>query len=143
MGISRSVQLLVITSVVLAAAGGCKRHVSTGDDTNADAAYDPDACTQGLGCFLVDCANKGLPPTSISGTIYAPNGTLPLYGVNVHKTIGGKPYECARNTPTKSVAEAISTACQSLVSAVDAPIAVAPKKTVASAGKPAKPAKKK
>ena len=36
----------------------------------------------------------------------------PLYCVNVHKTIGGKPYECARNTPTRSVADAISTACQ-------------------------------
>ncbi len=65
----------------------------------------------------------------------------PLYGVNVQKTIGGKPYQCARNTPTKSVADAISAACQSLVSAVDAPIAAGKQKNVASAAKPGKAAK--
>lgn len=52
-------------------------------DANSDTAYVPDAC-EGLQCFQFNCAEKGLPPTSVSGTVYAPNGTLPLYGVDVY-----------------------------------------------------------
>ena len=35
-----------------------------------------------LQCQKVECA--GAPPTSISGTTYAPNGKLPLYNVTVY-----------------------------------------------------------
>jgi hypothetical protein len=42
-----------------------------------------DSCT-GIGCNVVDCAKMGQPPTSVSGTVFAPNGTLPLYGVYVY-----------------------------------------------------------
>jgi len=61
----------------------CAHHTKGGDDTQADAAFVPDAC-EGLRCFQVDCAAKNLPPTTISGIVYAPNGTLPLFGVNVY-----------------------------------------------------------
>lgn len=42
-----------------------------------------DAC-EGLECNIVDCAGQGKPETQIKGTVYAPNGTLPLYGITVY-----------------------------------------------------------
>ena len=41
------------------------------------------ACT-GLQCNVVQCESMGMPATTVSGTVYAPNGTLPLYGVTVY-----------------------------------------------------------
>ena len=51
---------------------------------NGDAPTAPaDACV-GLQCRIDNCAAQGMPPTSISGKVYAPNGTLPLYNVMVY-----------------------------------------------------------
>ena len=54
-------------------------------DAGTDAVTTDAGCAPGdLTCFIVDCGAKNLPPTSLKGTVYAPNGTLPLYGVNVY-----------------------------------------------------------
>lgn len=41
------------------------------------------ACV-GLGCSVTACAASGKMPTTITGTVFAPNGTLPLFGVDVY-----------------------------------------------------------
>ena len=43
----------------------------------------PDACV-GLECMKVNCTGQGIGTTRLSGTVYAPNGTLPLYNVAVY-----------------------------------------------------------
>ncbi|MGN6108307.1 MAG: carboxypeptidase-like regulatory domain-containing protein [Kofleriaceae bacterium] len=54
---------------------------NNGDD--GDGSGKPDACV-GLECQVVNCAAMGKPSTTITGTVFAPNGTLPLFGVNVY-----------------------------------------------------------
>ncbi|CAN5779004.1 hypothetical protein BH11MYX3_BH11MYX3_01930 [soil metagenome] len=64
--------------VALFAACGSPERRGGGDDVG-----EPDACV-GLECRIVNCAARNMPETSISGTVFAPNGTLALFGVTVY-----------------------------------------------------------
>src|SRR5882724_8892398 len=73
---------ILASFVFVVSAGACgpdRQHTGGDDDTGGKM----DAYT-GLECQVVDCASKGASDTSVSGTIMAPNGTLPLYGINVY-----------------------------------------------------------
>ena len=47
----------------------------------------PDEPCVGIECQIVNCAKRGLPETTVRGTVFAPNGTLALYGAQVYVPI--------------------------------------------------------
>ncbi len=75
----------------------------------------PDACT-GLQCQVVPCEAQGRPTTTISGTVNAPNGMLPLYGVTVYVPNsdpgplldGVKCTSCTEELPGKPITKTIT-----------------------------------
>jgi hypothetical protein len=69
--------IVALVGSVMACGGG--RQNGDGVDSKGGG----DACV-GLQCRVVDCSHHGGMPTSISGTVYAPNGTLALYGATVY-----------------------------------------------------------
>ncbi|HEY5934358.1 MAG TPA: carboxypeptidase-like regulatory domain-containing protein [Kofleriaceae bacterium] len=73
----------VILLLALSVAACGPKKPGADDDDDGDGGSEPDACV-GLECQVVNCAAMGMPPTTITGTVYAPNGTLPLNGVNVY-----------------------------------------------------------
>jgi len=75
----RSILAACFAISLFAACGG-----KNGSDDDGDGGpKKPDACV-GLECNVVNCQAMGMPSTTISGTVFAPNGTLPLNGVNVY-----------------------------------------------------------
>lgn len=75
---------VVVSFVALSALAAACHHTDAGTDPDGGSGDVPDAACEGLACKIVNCSAKGLPSTSVSGTVYAPNGTLPLYGVSVY-----------------------------------------------------------
>ncbi len=71
--------LAYLVAVLFVVSCGPDRRDGTGEDVDG-----PPADCVGLECQVVNCAKQGLPPTSISGTVFAPNGTLALYGAQVY-----------------------------------------------------------
>jgi hypothetical protein len=71
---------------------------------------------KGLQCQIVNCTKQGLPPTTISGKVFAPNGTLPLYGVTVYVPndpvpafpSGAQCSRCSDDLPGNAVVQDIS-----------------------------------
>jgi hypothetical protein len=70
----------------------------------------------GLACNITDCQAQGKPTTKITGTVFAPNGTLPLYGVSVYVpnkdpgpfAAGVQCGSCADGLPGEPVAQALT-----------------------------------
>jgi hypothetical protein len=85
------------------------------EDRTADAGDDNTNCT-GIECQIVNCEKQGKPPTSLSGTVYAPNGTLALYGATVYVpyvdpgsfTEGVQCSQCQDQLPGGAVTHAMS-----------------------------------
>jgi hypothetical protein len=75
----RAASVLVVCS--LAACGAAPIHHN--GDNNDGRGSGSGGCT-GLQCQVTDCAAQGKSDTTLTGTVFAPNGTLPLYGVSVY-----------------------------------------------------------
>ena len=50
------------------------------DDGNCN----PAGQCQGIACNVASCSGTGQSPTTLTGQVFAPNGTLPIYGVTVY-----------------------------------------------------------
>lgn len=68
-----------LSLIALAALGCGSKDGGGGGDGEPDGGVVP---CEGIGCKVVTCPNGGT--TSISGTVFAPNGTLPIYGATVY-----------------------------------------------------------
>jgi hypothetical protein len=81
--------LAIVVAVSLAGCNQILGNANVSGPGGDDAHPAADACTSGPSCApAIDasmaCEQQGLHATSVSGTVYAPNGALPLYDVAVY-----------------------------------------------------------
>ncbi len=112
----RSILASCVVTLSLLGLVACGSNKGGGDDGDGDSGTGrPDACV-GLECQVVNCAAMGQPATSISGTVFAPNGTLPLFGITVYVPLSDPPPfsdtlacdRCETSLPGGAVAQAVS-----------------------------------
>ena len=104
----------ILALLLISLWGGCGPSTRV-EDTPEDAPILPDAC-EGLRCKVTNCAAKGQAETSVSGTVFAPNGTLPLFGVTVYVpntdpgffTDGAQCSRCANSLPGDPIAQTLT-----------------------------------
>jgi len=72
--------ILALLSIAVVACGPSRDNNNGTPDADTTP---PDACS-GLECRIVQCEKEGKPPTTLTGTVFAPNGTLALYGASVY-----------------------------------------------------------
>src|SRR5688572_247253 len=105
----------IFSTCVVITLAACGSNKGGGDDSDGDGGNNPDACV-GLECQVVNCAAMGQQPTTLTGTVFAPNGTLPLYGIQVYVPLNdpGVPPDtlacdrCSSSLPGGAVAQALS-----------------------------------
>jgi hypothetical protein len=104
---------LPLVVLILAGLAAC----GSGGRAKPDAPGASDACV-GIGCLVVNCKIQNKPNTTISGTVFAPNGTLALYNATVYIPTedpgplhdGVECGQCTDVLPGNPVARAISDA---------------------------------
>jgi hypothetical protein len=105
------VALVLVAVLVALGVLGCGPAERKGE-TNTDAS---EPCV-GILCQIENCKPRGLPDTSISGTVFAPNGTLQLYGATVYIPLedpgplsdGVSCSRCQKELPGGSAGETLS-----------------------------------
>lgn len=107
----RTVPVVVLSILVVLVACGSHRQDQGQGDGGADDCI-------GLACDVVNCQAMDKPDTQISGTVFAPNGTLPLFGINVYVpntdpgpfADGAQCAQCSASLPGDPVVATISDA---------------------------------
>ncbi|HSK05093.1 MAG TPA: hypothetical protein VK932_27780 [Kofleriaceae bacterium] len=105
----------IVTVCVVVLLIGCGDRAGKGGPDAGSDGTPPEPC-EGLRCQVTDCAKQGRPATTLSGTVFAPNGTMPLHGINVYVpnrdpgplTEGAQCTRCVSQLPGEPIALAVT-----------------------------------